>query len=45
MCGHIFWLFQKYCNWDQRQDSFVYPKEEILMKYTIVVTTMVTAGR
>ncbi|XP_040888869.1 putative helicase mov-10-B.2 isoform X2 [Toxotes jaculatrix] len=36
---------QKYCNWDQRQDGFVFPEKEILMKYTIIVTTMVTAGR
>ncbi|KAM9859316.1 putative helicase mov-10-B.2 [Aulostomus maculatus] len=35
----------KFCNWDQRQDSFVFPEKEILMKYTIIVTTMVTAGR
>ncbi|KAM7423013.1 hypothetical protein PAMA_010850 [Pampus argenteus] len=35
----------KYCNWDQGQDAFVFPKKEILMKYTIIVTTMVTAGR
>lgn len=35
----------KHCNWDQRQDAFVLPDTEILMKYTILVTTMVTAGR
>ncbi|XP_044071008.1 putative helicase mov-10-B.1 isoform X2 [Siniperca chuatsi] len=35
----------KYCNWDQGQDGFVCPAKGILMKYTIVVTTMVTAGR
>ncbi|XP_037640935.1 putative helicase mov-10-B.1 [Sebastes umbrosus] len=35
----------KYCNWDQAQDRFVFPEKEILVKYTIVVTTMVTAGR
>nr|XP_033482694.1 putative helicase mov-10-B.1 [Epinephelus lanceolatus] len=35
----------KNCNWDQKQDAFVFPEKEILMQYTIVVTTMVTAGR
>lgn len=35
----------KNCNWDQQQDAFVFPEKEILMKYTITVTTMVTAGR
>lgn len=35
----------KYSNWDESQDGFVFPEKEILMKYTIVVTTMVTAGR
>lgn len=34
-----------HCNWDERQDSFVFPEKEILMKYTILVTTMITAGR
>lgn len=36
---------QKHCNWDERQDSFVFPEKEILMKYTVLVATMVTAGR
>ncbi|XP_053171020.1 putative helicase mov-10-B.1 isoform X1 [Scomber japonicus] len=35
----------KHCNWDERQDCFVFPKKKILMKYTVLVTTMVTAGR
>uniref|UniRef100_A0AAQ5ZBM9 RNA helicase n=1 Tax=Amphiprion ocellaris TaxID=80972 RepID=A0AAQ5ZBM9_AMPOC len=35
----------KYCNWDEGQDSFVFPVKEILMKYKIIVTTMITAGR
>ncbi|XP_034021907.1 putative helicase mov-10-B.2 [Thalassophryne amazonica] len=35
----------KHCNWDDRQDAFVYPEKEILMNYTVVITTMVTAGR
>ncbi|XP_039972013.1 putative helicase mov-10-B.2 [Xiphias gladius] len=36
---------RKYCNWDEKQDGFVFPEKEILMKYTLIVTTMVTAGR
>ncbi|KAF7668035.1 hypothetical protein LDENG_00036090 [Lucifuga dentata] len=35
----------KYCNWDDNLDSFVFPEKEILMKYTVIVITMVTAGR
>ncbi|XP_033181897.1 putative helicase mov-10-B.2 isoform X2 [Anabas testudineus] len=35
----------KYCNWDENQDAFVFPEKKTLMKYTIIVTTMVTAGR
>ncbi|XP_019113691.2 putative helicase mov-10-B.1 [Larimichthys crocea] len=35
----------KCCNWDPSQDSFVFPEAGTLMKYTIVVTTMITAGR
>ncbi|XP_028432245.1 putative helicase mov-10-B.1 isoform X2 [Perca flavescens] len=35
----------KYCNWDQKQEAFVFPGKQILMKYTIIVTTLVTAGR
>ncbi|XP_059186180.1 putative helicase mov-10-B.2 [Centropristis striata] len=35
----------KYCNWDERQDGFVFPVKEVLMNYTIIVTTLVTAGR
>uniref|UniRef100_A0A3Q1G8A4 RNA helicase n=1 Tax=Acanthochromis polyacanthus TaxID=80966 RepID=A0A3Q1G8A4_9TELE len=35
----------KYCNWDEEQDCFVFPVKEILMKYRIIVTTMITAGR
>lgn len=35
----------KCCNWDQKQDGFMFPETKILMKYTIMVTTMVTAGR
>ncbi|XP_068450132.1 putative helicase mov-10-B.1 [Clinocottus analis] len=35
----------KNCNLNQANDGFHYPVKEILMKYSIVVTTMVTAGR
>uniref|UniRef100_A0A665T4T5 RNA helicase n=1 Tax=Echeneis naucrates TaxID=173247 RepID=A0A665T4T5_ECHNA len=35
----------KYSNWDERQDGFVFPERETLMKYEIIVTTMITAGR
>nr|CBN80761.1 Putative helicase mov-10-A [Dicentrarchus labrax] len=35
----------KHCNWDQSQEAFVFPDKGNLMKYTIVVTTMITAGR
>uniref|UniRef100_UPI0037E7FEF8 putative helicase mov-10-B.1 n=1 Tax=Semicossyphus pulcher TaxID=241346 RepID=UPI0037E7FEF8 len=35
----------KYSNWDQGQEAFVFPAKNILMKYKVVVTTMVTAGR
>uniref|UniRef100_A0A8D3DC35 RNA helicase n=1 Tax=Scophthalmus maximus TaxID=52904 RepID=A0A8D3DC35_SCOMX len=35
----------KYCNLDLAQDGFVFPEKEILMKHTIIVTTMITAGR
>lgn len=39
------WLFQKHCNWDQRRESFVFPDKESLMEYTVVVTTLISAGR
>ncbi|KAM4741444.1 putative helicase mov-10-B.1 isoform 3-T5 [Anableps anableps] len=35
----------KYCNWDEKQDCFVFPEKEILMKYKVIVTTLFTAGR
>lgn len=35
----------KHCNWDASQDSFVFPTKEVLMKYKVIVTTLVTAGR
>lgn len=43
--SYFFWFFQKYCNWDESKDSFVPPQKEVTMKYKVVVTTMVTAGR
>ncbi|KAJ8399528.1 hypothetical protein AAFF_G00409390 [Aldrovandia affinis] len=33
------------CNWDERQDGFVFPSKETLMCCKIIVTTVVTAGR
>lgn len=38
-------LLQKYSNWDETQDCFVFPDKETLMKYKVIVTTMITAGR
>ncbi|MED6239493.1 hypothetical protein ATANTOWER_007135 [Ataeniobius toweri] len=35
----------KYCNWDEKQDCFVFPEKKILMKYKVIVTTLFTAGR
>ncbi|XP_076597717.1 putative helicase mov-10-B.2 [Chaetodon auriga] len=35
----------KHCNWDQTQNGFVFPDKETLMKYKIIVTTMITGGR
>ncbi|XP_030585585.1 putative helicase mov-10-B.1 [Archocentrus centrarchus] len=35
----------KCCNWDEKQDSFVFPEKEVMMKYKVIVATMVTAGR
>ncbi|XP_036955977.1 putative helicase mov-10-B.1 [Acanthopagrus latus] len=35
----------KHCNWDQRLESFVFPNKESLMEYTVVVTTLISAGR
>lgn len=35
----------KHSNWDERQDGFVLPGKDILMKYTIIVSTMITAGK
>ncbi|NXC35011.1 SDE3 helicase, partial [Campylorhamphus procurvoides] len=33
------------CNWDDEQNSYVYPSKEYLGRYRILVTTLVTAGR
>lgn len=38
-------ILLKHSNWDETQDSFVIPDKETLMKYTVVVTTLVSAGR
>nr|XP_015813931.1 putative helicase mov-10-B.1 isoform X1 [Nothobranchius furzeri] len=35
----------KHCNWDEKQDCFVFPEKEVLMKYKVIVTTLYTAGR
>lgn len=35
----------KHCNYDKQLDSFVFPEKETLMNYTVVVTTLVSAGR
>ncbi|KAJ8360337.1 hypothetical protein SKAU_G00168620 [Synaphobranchus kaupii] len=36
---------QKCCNWDARQDCFLFPSKETLMGYKIIVATVVTAGK
>uniref|UniRef100_A0A672JMS0 RNA helicase n=1 Tax=Salarias fasciatus TaxID=181472 RepID=A0A672JMS0_SALFA len=35
----------KHSNWDEQQDGFVFPDKKTLMSYTVVVTTLVSAGR
>ncbi|KAL6457776.1 hypothetical protein MHYP_G00330060 [Metynnis hypsauchen] len=35
----------KRSNWDEGQDSFILPSKETLMGYSIIVVTLVTAGR
>ncbi|XP_053355474.1 putative helicase mov-10-B.1 [Clarias gariepinus] len=35
----------KYSNWVESQDSFVSPSKETLMDYTVIVVTLITAGR
>nr|XP_019952231.1 PREDICTED: putative helicase mov-10-B.2 isoform X1 [Paralichthys olivaceus] len=35
----------EYCNWDEKQQEFVFPGTEILMNFKILVTTMYTAGK
>ncbi|XP_015251753.1 PREDICTED: putative helicase mov-10-B.1 [Cyprinodon variegatus] len=35
----------KHSNWDEKNDCFVFPKKEFLMKYKVIVTTLFTAGR
>uniref|UniRef100_A0A8C5MCQ5 RNA helicase n=1 Tax=Leptobrachium leishanense TaxID=445787 RepID=A0A8C5MCQ5_9ANUR len=33
------------CNWDTRNDCYVYPKKAELMNFRVIVTTLITAGR
>uniref|UniRef100_A0A8C5MGK4 RNA helicase n=1 Tax=Leptobrachium leishanense TaxID=445787 RepID=A0A8C5MGK4_9ANUR len=33
------------CNWDSREGCFVYPRKMEIMKYKVVITTLVTAAR
>ncbi|NXI73554.1 SDE3 helicase, partial [Anseranas semipalmata] len=33
------------CNWDDDQKCYVYPSKELLGRYRILITTLVTAGR
>ncbi|XP_012690883.1 putative helicase mov-10-B.1 [Clupea harengus] len=35
----------KHSNWDERQDSFVFPARDTLMKYKVIAATLVTTGR
>ncbi|KAI5109137.1 putative helicase mov-10-B.1 [Silurus meridionalis] len=35
----------KYSNWVENQGSFILPSQETLMDYTIIVVTLITAGR
>ncbi|KAI5628491.1 putative helicase mov-10-B.1, partial [Silurus asotus] len=35
----------KYSNWVESQGSFILPSQETLMDYTIIVVTLITAGR
>nr|XP_060628672.1 helicase MOV-10 isoform X1 [Anolis sagrei ordinatus] len=34
-----------FCNWDKENKCPVFPKKEELLKYRIIITTLVTAGR
>ncbi|CAM4628135.1 unnamed protein product [Leuciscus chuanchicus] len=35
----------KHSNWNEEQDSFLLPSQKALMNYTVIVVTLVTAGR
>lgn len=35
----------KLSNWDERQDCFIFPAKETLMKYKVIVSTLVNSGR
>ncbi|XP_028854584.1 putative helicase mov-10-B.1 isoform X2 [Denticeps clupeoides] len=35
----------KHCNWDERQDCFVFPAKETVINFRIIVSTLLTAGR
>ncbi|KAK7145167.1 hypothetical protein R3I94_011307 [Phoxinus phoxinus] len=35
----------KHSNWNKDQDSFLLPSQKALMNYTVIVVTLVTAGR
>ncbi|XP_062852676.1 putative helicase mov-10-B.1 [Trichomycterus rosablanca] len=35
----------KCCNWNEKQGGFVYPSKKDLMDYTVIVVTLITAGR
>ncbi|XP_053562625.1 helicase MOV-10 [Bombina bombina] len=36
---------KKFCNWDSDKECFIYPSKEKLMKYKVIVTTLITSGR
>ncbi|KAM4701901.1 helicase MOV-10 [Discoglossus pictus] len=33
------------CNWDSINGNYVYPSKQVLKKYKVIITTLVTAGR
>ncbi|KAK3556979.1 hypothetical protein QTP70_022320 [Hemibagrus guttatus] len=35
----------KHSNWDESQDRFILPSKQTLMDYTVIVVTVITAGR
>ncbi|KAK1796461.1 hypothetical protein P4O66_009518, partial [Electrophorus voltai] len=46
---HLYASSRDHCticsNWDESQDGFILPSKEILMDYTVIVVTLITAGR